>query len=186
MSRLDDEDLAAEVLKPEVCDVLLFEMTTADGPVYAWTGYGTLVWNGKEFLGTGIFGGVKHGGEKTDGSAPGDVATLSGIPDELVLASLASLRHHDTASVWFACLDRYGRLVGTPKKIVGGFVDVPELIDEAESSAISVSIERRSLEQHRPRVRRYTAEDQKIDDPTDEGFAYVEGLQDARIKWGSR
>ena len=36
----------------------------------------------------------------------------------------------------------------------------------------------------KPRERRYTSEDQKLDHPDDRGFEYVPALQDMPIFWG--
>jgi hypothetical protein len=56
--------------------------------------------------------------------------------------------------------------------------------DGAETATISVSVENRLIEFQRNRVRRYTAEDQKIDYPSDKGLEFVAEISEKEIVWG--
>ena len=56
--------------------------------------------------------------------------------------------------------------------------------EDAESASITLTAESRMIDLNRPRVRRYTPEDQKIDYPNDKGLDYVSSLQEAEISWG--
>ena len=57
--------------------------------------------------------------------------------------------------------------------------------DNGETSVISVDAESKLIDLQRPRERRYTSEDQKIDYPNDKGLDAVTWIQNQKIKWGS-
>ena len=51
-------------------------------------------------------------------------------------------------------------------------------------STISIAVENKLVAFERSKVRRYTAEDQKIDHPTDKGFEFVTSIVQKEIIWG--
>ena len=64
-------------------------------------------------------------------------------------------------------------------------MDTMTITDNGDSATINVSVENRLIEFQRNRVRRYTAEDQKIDYPTDKGLEFVAEISEKEIVWGS-
>lgn len=179
-------ELAAELQRPEIAPIILAEIDTADGMARAWSGVGTLRWDGRDFIGTGTFGGIEMVMETTDGAANGVVYVLSGIPQDIVALAVGSIRHNKVAQMWLGALGRDGKIVGAPCLLSRTLTDVPELVDDGEGATIRLMTESRSIDQQRARVRRFTTEDQKIDYPNDRGFEYVEALQDRKIVWGRR
>lgn len=184
MSRTIGAALTAELAKAELNPIFLAKIETDTGTVFAWTGIGDLVWSGDTYLGTGIFGGFSPVEEATDGAATGIQYGLSGIPADMVSTAVASIRQGKVATLYFATLNDNGVIVGDPIILNKGFTDVPELEDGGDTGTIRLSTESKAIDQQRARIRRYTTEDQKIDDATDVGFEYVEGLQDRRLPWG--
>jgi hypothetical protein len=65
-----------------------------------------------------------------------------------------------------------------------GRLDVVEINEEEESSAISFNYESRLIDLHRSKVSRLTDEDQRREFPGDLGCAFVVSLQDKNIRWG--
>ena len=51
-------------------------------------------------------------------------------------------------------------------------------------STITIAVENKLIAFERSKVRRYTAEDQKIDHPTDKGFEFVTAIVEKEIIWG--
>ena len=49
---------------------------------------------------------------------------------------------------------------------------------------ISISVENKLIAFEKSKIRRYTAEDQKIDHPTDKGFEFVTAIVEKEIIWG--
>jgi muramoyltetrapeptide carboxypeptidase LdcA involved in peptidoglycan recycling len=77
-------------------------------------------------------------------------------------------------------------LVANPYELFAGFSDVTVITEQAETSTISIQSENRLVDLERPRIRRYTDEDQKSDtaNASDIGFEFVPSLQDKVIKFG--
>jgi hypothetical protein len=58
-------------------------------------------------------------------------------------------------------------------------------IDEGpETSTIAMSIESRLIDLERPRIFRFSDQNQKTRYPTDKGLEFVEDLQDKQFNWG--
>ena len=184
MSRDIDATLLAETVKTELNPIFMLEFEASSGWVRAWTGIGDLVYDGKTFKGTGIFGGFSQVEEGTDGTAFGISYSLSGISPELAAIAVDEIKQDKIATMYFAAVDDDCQFIGTPYPVAVHFTDIPSIQDDGETSTISLSCESASIDQLRTRVRRFTSEDQKIEYPDDEGFDYVEGLQYRAINWG--
>lgn len=184
MSRDIDATLLAETVKPELNPIFLLEFEASTGWVRAWTGIGDFVWDSKTFNGTGVFGGFSQVEEGTDGTALGISYSLSGIDPAVAAIAVSEIRQDKLATMYFAAVNDDCQLIGVPEPIAVHFTDVPTIQDDGETSTINLSCESAAIDQLRPRIRRFTTEDQKIDFPTDEGFDYVEGLQFRKINWG--
>ena len=63
-------------------------------------------------------------------------------------------------------------------------MDVMTINDSGETSTITVSAENKLIIFQKTAVRRYTAEDQKIEHPTDKGFEFVAKIQEKEVVWG--
>lgn len=184
MSRDADATLLAETGSQEVIPIFLLEFEAESGFVRAWTGVGDLDYNGDTYLGTGILGGFSQVEEGTDGTALGVSYSLSGIDPGMAAIAVADIRQDKLATLTFAAVDSECQFVGIPEPIAVHFTDIPSIQDDGATSIISLSCESAGIDQLRPRIRRFTTEDQKIDFPDDIGFEYVEGMQLRKINWG--
>jgi hypothetical protein len=63
-------------------------------------------------------------------------------------------------------------------------MDTMTISEAGEYSTITISVENKLVAFERSRVRRYTAEDQKIEHPTDKGFEYVTAIVEKEIHMG--
>jgi hypothetical protein len=180
--------LAASVVRP----VFLFEGEFANGTTNAWTGIGTLSWDGKEWLGVGHLAGASPIVETGDPVAHGIAVSLSGIPSARIAQALAQSRQGRPGRIWLGLLVENSdspptgalELVVDPDLSFDGRLDVPEIEEGGEAAIIRISYESRLVDLERPRERRYTPEDQKIDYPDDLGFDFVPELQEWNGFWG--
>lgn len=173
--------IALNQLRP----VMLAQIGTASADVLVWTGVGNLTWNSLTFLGVGNFGGISTVEETSDLKAAGLTFSLSGVPSSMISIALGSMRYGRTVNLWFGLFDiTTDALIEDPYLMFSGLTDVPAIDEGAEASVISLSAENRLIDLERPRVRRYTTEDQKIDDASDLGFEFVPILQEKEIIWG--
>lgn len=164
---------------------LLVELDWPGGMVRAWSGYGSLVWDGKTFLGVADHGGVSQIREATDGRANGMMLTLSGIPSSLVPEILSNDAQGRSGRVYVAALDDDGALSVDPYLIFDGFIDVTPFEDSGNTASISVALEKERINR-RTQSRRRTHEDQQIDSPGDGYFRYVAGLATKSANWGGK
>lgn len=187
MPRDLDDALAAELAAAELRPVFFFEMeTTVDGLyVRAWTGAGTFRWNGLDWAGIGTFGRIAAIEETSELRAAGRSYELQEVDPALIQESLSYMRQGKAVSLWLGALEpERPVLIGEPKLLDSGRLDMVEIADDALTCTIKIAVESRLIDLERPRAIRYTAGAQVEIDPTDEGFAYVAPLQDAEVAWG--
>ena len=173
--------IAAGTIRP----VLIVKIGTTGADINLWTGIGDITHLGETYNGVGSLGGVSPVQETQNLEATGMSFTLTGIDSAMVSAILGSMRYGRPAKMWLGLIDiDTNLLVDAPTKMFVGLTDVPSMEDGAEFATISITAENRLADLERPRSRRYTTEDQKLTDPTDQGFDYVPTLQDAVFPWG--
>lgn len=186
MARELTAEMIAAITAGTVRPVMIAKIGTAGADVLVWTGIGNLVFDGDTYLGIGKFGGVSATEESTDLQAAGMNFSLSGVPSEYISIALQSIRHGKQALLWLGLLDMTtNALIDRPIQMFSGLTDVASIDEGVLNSTIQISAENRLIDLERPRIRRYTLEDQQIDDTTDLGFEYVQSLQDAKLYWGA-
>lgn len=184
MSRDLTSAASAALTASNVKLALLFQADFDSGTTRAWTGLGDLSWNSQTWYGTGNYltiGGIE---ETNEIKATGTTVTLSGIPSELVSIALSEDYQGRAMTIWLALFDSSNAIISDPIQVLSGRMDIMEIQEGGETATISVSVENRLIDLERPRVRRYTNEDQKIDYPNDKGFEFVPSIQEKQIIWG--
>ena len=187
MARNLHSDFGTAIQADEVHPIQLVKVNTTGGDVLMWTGIGDLVYDGDTYIGTGTLASVSQISERTDLSANGVSFTLSGIPSSLISTALGQIQQGRLCQVWMGLLNTStGALVSNPYELFAGFSDVTVITEQAETSTISIQAENRLVDLERPRIRRYTDEDQKSDtaNASDIGFEFIPSLQDKVITFG--
>lgn len=184
MARTLTEDMATAVQADALRPVLLAKIGTKGGDVRVWSGLGTISFGGEAYSGVGALGGVSAIQESDGLQANGVAFTLSGIDAALISTALGEMENGRPAKLWLGALDESGALVADPLLLFEGLTDVPVIEEDGERATIGITAENRLIDLERPRTRRYTAEDQALDDPTDKGFEFVPSLQDVQIVFG--
>ena len=123
--------------------------------------------------------------ETGDVKARGMTVTLEGISSELLVEVLGHAKRTLPGTLWLGLLNANGAVIADPFQAFKGRLDKPAIEDGAETSKIMISYENRLIDLERPRVRRFTSEDQHIDYPDDEGFDFVPSVQEWNGKWGA-
>lgn len=184
MSRDLPTGMSGKVSAAKLSPIFLVSLDWPSGMVYAWSGYGDIVWNGNTYVGTGQVGTISEVRESRDGAANGAVLSLSGIPSSEIAHSLEDNSQGRSGKIWLGLLTAAGALDGDPYLLFDGFIDVCPSEDSGDSCTISVKLEKELIDA-RARGRRYTHEDQQIDYPGDLGFEFVAGLADKQVTWGT-
>lgn len=176
--------LLAEITADELRPVLFVEAEFASGTVRLWTGDRTIDYDGKTWTAAGHVMSISELAETTDSRAVGAAITLSGMPSGLIALALSDARQGLPCTISLGAVDGSGDIVIDAYEAFEGRLDVPEIADSGDTCAITISYESRLIDLERPRERRYTHEDQQIDNVGDRGFEYVTALQDQPVVWG--
>lgn len=149
-----------------------------------WTGIGQIDWDGKTWTGGGELLKISAIDETRDLQARGFSITLSGMPSDLIAVALNNVRQGKPGTLWLGFFNSAGALVADPYQLQRGKFDISIIDDDGVTCTIGAQYESRLIDLERPRKRFYTQEDQRLDYPADEGFAFVPSLQDMVIRWG--
>lgn len=198
-------DMLAEISGPNVQPAMMMEADFDQETVRMWTGVGTLEWQGNEFYGGGNFIAISQIEETQELEAKGITVTLSGIPSNLVAASLLYRPRGRPFRIYFAVVSTSaivateddgdvltedgGRVllenqfINEPYRIFSGLMDVMEFTDTGDEASIRLSVESSLIQGQRAKIGRYTSEDQKKRYPNDKGLDLINQLQDKEIVW---
>jgi hypothetical protein len=170
----------AEVVRP----IYLVDLEFASGSIYLWSGLGDLTFNSNTYLGAGDLLSIGAVQESTDLTAAGAQITLGGIKQSLLLLARDEPYQGRPLTIRLGAFDENGDLISSPVIMFSGFMDVMNIADSGDTSKITVTAENKLIAFQTTSVRRYTAEDQKIEHPADKGFEFVAKIQEKEIVWG--
>lgn len=206
MTRDLSEGLAAALAGQHVLAALLAEFDFDSQTIGSWTGYGTLSWGEKSFVGNGNMVSISDVTETQDLNAAGISFRLSGIASTNIALAKQERYQNRPCRLWIANVlvnaavaleDDSGvvltedggrlllenQLLDSPYQIFSGVMDVMSFVDNGDEATITLSAENILTLLKRSKVRRYTAEDQKARYPGDRFFDFVAQLQDKEIVW---
>jgi len=170
----------AELVRP----IYLVDLEFASGSIYLWSGLGDLSFNSNTYIGVGDLLTIGAVQESTELTATGAQITLGGIKQSLLTLARDEPYQGRPLTIRLGAFDENGDLIASPVILFSGFMDVMTINDSGETSTITVSAENKLIVFQKTAVRRYTAEDQKIEHPTDKGFEFVAKIQEKEIVWG--
>ena len=195
------DNLNEDVVYPFYAIELLYD---GDQTLRLWTGYGTLVYQGVSWYGSGALLQVDSIEETTEISAKGASVTLSGIPSEVLSLALTEPYQGREAKIYFGpfskgllqqesedyiLLEDGSRISlesGTTNlsEIFVGYMDQMNIEETPDVCTIQLALENKLIDLERTRVARFTSAYQKSLYPNDLGLDFVESLQDKDIVWG--
>lgn len=185
MSRGLSAALLAELASPSPRLALLVSVEWTDATHYMHSGVGPLSWDGHEWLGMGDFGGVEPLAESANAAAMSLRLSLSGINAGDLAGALADDAQGGDVSIWLAAIDDAGQVVEDPAGPWGGSIDMTEG-EIGETGTIVITVESELAAWGRPRIRRYTDQDQQAVFPGDRGLEFVSQTTERQIVWGGR
>lgn len=173
-------EVNAQTLEPAVAVELFFD----SGTIRLWSGHESRSYGGNSFIGAGNLLSINLADESTEIAAKSVSVGLNGINSSIVSLALSEDYRDRTLKIWLWFLDS-GSIVSDPYNVFTGYMNTINVQDSGETCSISVTAESRLVDLQRPRLRRYTSEDQKIEFPSDLGLDFVTNIQEAQVKWGS-
>ena len=157
------------------------ELIFDSGPLRVWNGYGNLTVDGETYVGGGTLISVSAIEETAEIGAKGVSMMLTGVSSSILATALAENYQYRIANIYVGTIN--GNTVSS-YKVFSGRMDVMTIGEQGDNCTIDLTAESRLIDLERPRLRRWTSEDQKALDPDDKGFEFVNSLQEATIKWG--
>ena len=149
-----------------------------------WSGVGDLAYGGNTYTGVGDLLSISSIAETSDISASGINVAITGIKSSFLVIAKNHEYQGRPLSVSLGAFDDNGALIADPVIVFSGFMDTMTIAESGSTSTIKISVENKLISFERSKVRRYTAEDQKIDHPTDKGFEFVTAIVEKEIIWG--
>ncbi|WP_300009669.1 hypothetical protein [uncultured Roseobacter sp.] len=153
------------------------------GDFAAFTGLGTVEWQGVTY--SGVDDAIEIGetsGSTADGKA-GLSITLSGVnPEVIALAELEEFQRR-RVTVYLATFDDEG-VITDGDVYFDGLADDLESDDNPDNPVLTLHCEQRALDLSRPRPFKYLPEDQKRRFPGDTIFDQVQIIQNQEDTWG--
>ena len=184
MSRTLSTEMQAVASADLVRPIYLVKMEFDSGDLHLWSGLGNLVYDGDTYVGTGDLMSISPIKESEELIANGVDFTVSGIKQSLVSIARDEPYQGRKITLYLGAFDENADIISSPVILFGGFMDVMTISDSGETSTISISAENKLIAFDRASVRRFTAEDQKIDYPLDKGFEFVSQIAQQEIIWG--
>ena len=166
-----------------VARTVAVELDFAGGVVRVNGSVASITIGGNEFLGVGGLGGISAAEESAELQAYGLTVSLSGIPRDAIALALAEAYQGRAATVWEVLLNRdTWQPIADPVVIFRGRMDQMN-VSLGQSATVEVRLENRLVDWERPRIRRYTSEDQQVAFPADRGFEFVSDTAEREIVW---
>lgn len=195
MPRDMSPDMLSAMSATELRCVLFVYAQFLSGPVYLWTGYGPVTWNGQTWQGIGTLLQVSSIEEGADVNARGIALTLSGFDANLLPLALGEVQQGLPVVVYLGLLYPgtppvtsppipAPYIIPDPLIAWAGRMDQPTIDVMGTTATISITCENRLAAMNVAVDRRYTPEDQNRDWPGDLGMAFVYSIQNCNIYWG--
>ena len=184
MSRSLTTGMQSAVIADLVRPITLVQCAFDSGNLNLWSGIGELTVDSVDYVGAGSLLSIGEIAETSELSANGITVTLSGVTSPLLSKARDEDYQGRELKVLLGAMDASNGVITSPVVIFSGFMDTMVINDSSETATIQVAVENRLIEFERTRVRRYTAEDQKIDYPNDKGHEFVAEMAEKEIVWG--
>lgn len=184
MSRSLTSAMQSAVTADLVRPITLVQCAFDSGNLNLWNGIGDLTVDGVDYVGAGTLLNISAISESAELTANGITVALSGVTEPLISKARDEDYQGRELKVLLGIINEDGTVSVDPVVVFSGFMDTMVLNDGGETATIQVTVENRLIEFERTRIRRYTAEDQKIDYPNDKGLEFVAEMAEKEIVWG--
>ena len=185
----------ARVVRPAYFVRMVFDSGESPNVLNLWSGVGDLAYGGNTYTGVGDLLSISAVTETSDISATGINVAITGIKSSFIVIAKDHEYQGRPLTVSLGAFNSSGSLIADPVIVFSGFMDTMTISESGSTSTISISVENKLIAFERSRIRRYTAEDQKIDYPLklangndnpnyDAGFEFVTSIVEKEIIWG--
>jgi hypothetical protein len=164
--------------------VLLLELDFEGGLLHVCSLNYSFEYNGYTWLGVGSLGAVERVVETESLEAPTMRYTISNVNGGGFYDALNTTYKNRPARMWFAFLDTDGQVIADPVLLHYGLMDQMVVHDGGDVCTVAVTVRNRLSDWSKPRMRRFTDEDQQAEFPNDKGCQFVVDGASKEIVWG--
>ena len=166
----------------ELSPIFGVELALDSGDLRFWSGLGDVTIDGNTFLGAGTVIEISTVEESNEIAAKGISLTASGLDSAIISMALSENYQNRQLTLYVGTIDE--SMTTSTYILFRGRLDTMNIEENGEATNITMTAENRLIDLERPRIRRYTNEDQKSLYPADVGLEFVDDLQDKTIDWG--
>ena len=165
-----------------VVGTMAVDLAFDGGPVRWNGGQSDIVIGSTTYLGIGTLGSISPIEETADLQAAGMTVQVSGIPRDMVTIALAEYYQNRPATIYRIdhAPDDWATLY--PYVLFRGRMDQMD-IQLGRTAMVTIRLQNRLADWARPRLRRYTDEDQRRLYPDDGAFSFVSATTEKTITW---
>lgn len=160
------------------------ELELASSTVRYWTGSYDISWNSQTWNGNGYLNSIGSVTKTKRTDSEGLEVEIAGQLSALVSLALQSVEQNKTATIYFGFLDSSGSIIADPVVHFLGVFDYAELEDDPDQATITLYFQNLLIEDDSSNELRYNHATQNSLYSGDDGFEYVEALEDFRGYWG--
>lgn len=169
----------------QVARTVAVELDFPDGFARFHGGHETIMIGDAEFLGVGQLGSISVAEESAELRAYGLTVKLSGVPRDAVAYALGQAYQGRKGTVWEVQLDPATYQVIGALVVFRGRMDQLDIALGAQAS-VTCRLENRLADWDRPRILRFTDDEQRRRDPNDGSFRFLSATTEKEIIWPSR
>ena len=167
----------------EIIPVAFVKMDFSSGFLYLHSSLGSLIFDGDTYTGVGALGSISIIEETATSEITEVQFELTGIDAANIAIALDENYQGRQIDMYIGFLDSDHALITDPMLVFGGRMDTMDVTLGIEGK-ITLTATSKLADWERPRIRRYTNEDQRIDYPSDRGFEFVNQMTEKQLIWG--
>jgi hypothetical protein len=186
MSRGLSPALVSAITGEVVARTTAVELQFASGAVRAVDALSDVVLFGNTFLGLGQLATIELIQEGSETRAYGATLRLGGVPRDFIALALLEQYQGRRATIYDVPLNASFQPIGGAIVLFRGRMDTMTIEMSGETAEVTLAVENRLADWERPRISRYTNEDQQRRHPGDLGLRYVSASADKEIVWPFR
>lgn len=142
-----------------------------------------LIIDGESYVGVGGLGSISAVQETSELRTYDMALGLSGVPADAVSLALTEEFHGAPGTIWAVLLDRTTyQPIADPIVIFRGTVDQMQ-VELGQTGTVTVTLQDFMSDWERPKIRRWSLEDQQLRDPTDTAFRFLAASTEKQIVW---
>ena len=172
--------LSGTLLRPAI----FVNATFVSGPIYIWSGLGTVMWNSQSWTGLGSLLGITTPEDGSAVEARGITISLSGLDPTLLPTRLHDFGLGLPVNVYLGLYDDTNTLINWPVTTWTGRMDQPTIEVGGGTCTININCENTLIDMNVSVARRYTNEDTQLFAPGDLGCSFVDSIQEVTLYWG--